>query len=162
MTYDESKSTSTALEWSSNGSLLGCSSKDKTLSIFDPRKEGPAMTTNAHEGARPQKLVWLGDSQTVLTTGFSKISERQYAIWDVRDVSQPLIMKKLDDYAGIPFPFYDEDNKVVYVAGKGESAVSFFQYSTESPNYIDFLHTFKGKEPQKGFSFMPKRVVDVM
>lgn len=35
-------------------------------------------------------------------------------------------MKKLDDYAGIPFPFYDEDNKVVYVAGKGESAVSFF------------------------------------
>lgn len=82
-----------------------------------------------------------------MTTGFSKLSERQYAIWDVRDVSQPLIMKKLDDYGGIPFTYFDEDNNVVYVAGKGECAVSFFQYSSSSPNYIDFLHSFKGKEP---------------
>lgn len=73
-----------------------------------------------------------------------------------------MIKKRLDDYAGIPFPFYDDDSKVVYIAGKGESAVSFFQYSTESPNYIDYLHAFKGKDPQKGFSFMPKRVVDLM
>jgi coronin-1B/1C/6 len=80
----------------------------------------------------------------------------------VRDVSQPLILKKLDDYAGIPFTYFDEDNQVVYVAGKGESAVSFFQYSPHSPNLIDFLHSYKGKEPQKGFSFLPKRVLDVM
>lgn len=120
------------------------------------------MGASAHEGARPQKVCWLGDSQTVLTTGFSKISERQYAVWDLRDLSQPLIMKRLDDYAGIPIPFYDEDSKVVFVAGKGESAVSFFQFSTDSPNYLDYLHAYKGKEPQKGFSFMPKRVVDVM
>ena len=84
------------------------------------------MTAPSHEGARPQKMCWLGDSQSILTTGFSKLSERQYAVWDNRDISKPLVMKKLDDYAGIPFPFYDEDNRVVYVAGKGESAVSFF------------------------------------
>lgn len=71
-------------------------------------------------------------------------------------------MRRLDDYNGIPFPFFDEDNKVVYVAGKGEAAISFFQYSTESPNYLDFLGAFKGKDPQKGFSMMPKRVVDIM
>jgi hypothetical protein len=35
-------------------------------------------------------------------------------------------MKRLDDYAGIPVPFYDEDSKVVFIAGKGESAVSFY------------------------------------
>jgi hypothetical protein len=68
----------------------------------------------------------------------------------------------LDDYAGIPFPYFDEDSKVLYIAGKGESAVSFFQYSTSSPNFVDYLHSYKGREPQKGFSFMPKRVVDVM
>jgi hypothetical protein len=97
-----------------------------------------------------------------LTTGFSKMAERQYAVWDLRDLSQPLIMKRLDDYAGIANPFYDEDSKVVFIAGKGESAVSFYQFSTESPNYLDYLHAYKGKEPQKGFSFMPKKVVDVM
>jgi hypothetical protein len=141
---------------------LACITKDKSLNIFDPRKEGKAMSASSHEGARPQKLCWLGDSQTVLSMGFSKLSERQYGVWDTRDLSQPLIMRRLDDYGGVPFPFYDEDTKVVYVAGKGEAAVSFFQYSTESPNYLDFLHAFKGKEPQKGFSMMPKRVVDLM
>lgn len=104
----------------------------------------------------------MGDSQTLFTAGFSKISEREYAIWDTRNLETPLIKKRLDDYAGIPFPYFDEDSKVLYIAGKGESAVSIFQYSSESPNYIDYLHAFKGREPQKGFSFMPKRVVDPM
>lgn len=83
-------------------------------------------------------------------------------MWDVRDLSSPLIKKRLDDLVGVPFSFFDEDSKVLYIAGKGESAVSFFQFSTESPNYVDYLYAFKGKEPQKGFSFMPKKVVDVM
>ena len=82
-----------------------------------------------------------------MSCGFSKVSEREYAVWDTRDLSQPLIKKRLDDYAGIPYTYYDEDSKVVYIAGKGESAISFFQYSTESPNYIDYLHAYKGKEP---------------
>ena len=53
MTYDEIKQSATGLEWSHNGSLLGVIAKDKTLNIFDPRKEGPAMTASAHEGVRP-------------------------------------------------------------------------------------------------------------
>lgn len=61
-----------------------------------------------------------------MTAGFSKVSEREYAVWDNRDLSQPLIKKRLDDYGGIPFIFYDDDLRVVYIAGKGESAVSFF------------------------------------
>jgi len=32
-------------------------------------------------------------------------------------------MRRLDDYAGIAMPIYDEDTKVVYIWGKGESAV---------------------------------------
>lgn len=27
---------------------------------------------------------------------------------------------------------------------------------------MDYLHAFKGKEPQKGFSFMPKRGLDLL
>ena len=53
MTYDDLKNTTTALEWSYNGSLLGLMTKEKTLNILDPRKEGSAMATSTHEGARP-------------------------------------------------------------------------------------------------------------
>lgn len=87
LTYDELSNAATTLEWSHNGSLISTITKDKVMTIFDPRKEGGAMITNAHEGAKTQKMVWLGDSQSILTTGFTKVSERQYAVWDLRDLS---------------------------------------------------------------------------
>jgi coronin-1B/1C/6 len=68
-------------------------------------------------------------------------------------------MRRLDDYPGIAFPFFDEDHKVLYVAGKGESAITYYQFS-KSGNYLELLSAFKGKEPQKGFSMMPKKCVD--
>lgn len=71
-------------------------------------------------------------------------------------------MRRLDDYAGIPYPFFDEDTKLVYIAGRGETAVSYYQFSTDSPNYLDYLYAYKGKDPQKGFSLLPKRCVDLV
>ncbi len=38
--YDSLKHVGTGLDWCPNGSLLGCISKDKTIHLFDPRKEG--------------------------------------------------------------------------------------------------------------------------
>ena len=34
-----------------------------------------------HEGAKPMQVVYLKDGR-LFTTGFSKMSERQYALWD--------------------------------------------------------------------------------
>lgn len=53
VTFDDFKSTITGLEWSQNGSLIASIAKDRVLSSFDPRKEGPAMTATAHEGSKP-------------------------------------------------------------------------------------------------------------
>ena len=77
-------------------------------------------------------------------------------------MTQPLVKRKLDEYSGIPFCFFDDDSKLLYIAGKGESDIGFYQYSPESPNLVDKLLSYKGKEPQKGFSMLPKRCVDVM
>jgi len=101
-------------------------------------------------------MTWAGDSQYIITTGFSKISERQFAVYDIKNMAEPLVMRRLDDYPGVAFPFFDEDHKVLFIAGKGESSLSYYQFST-SGNYLDLLSSFKGKEPQKGFSFLPKR-----
>jgi len=64
------------MDWSPNGSLISTVSKDKLLTVLDPRQEGSAIETSAHEGARPQKVVWAGNSTNLITVGFSKISER--------------------------------------------------------------------------------------
>jgi coronin-1B/1C/6 len=62
VTMDDVKNVTTGMEWSHNGSLLGAITKDRVLNVFDPRKEGSVLSSPTHEGARPQKLVWLGDS----------------------------------------------------------------------------------------------------
>ena len=160
LTFEGLQNSTYDLAWSHNGSLLATLTKDRVLSFFDPRKDTSVQKVSTHEGARQQKFSWLGDSQHILTCGFSKLSVREYAVWDNRNFSAPLVKRQLDDYNGIPYTYFDEEHKVVYVAGKGESAVSFFQYNPASPNLIDYLGGFKGKEPQKGFSFLPKRVVD--
>lgn len=160
LTYSGLKNQATAIDWSNNGSLLTTVSKDKILTVFDPRQEGSAIETTAHEGARPQKVVWAGNSTHLITVGFSKVSERQYAVWDARNMTESLIMKKLDDYNGSPQIFFDEDSGVLYQGAKGEIAVNFYQFSTSGP-YLEYLTNFKAKEPGRGFSMMPKRICDI-
>jgi len=162
LTFEGMKSATNALEWSHNGSLLGCITKDKNLQWFDPRSQTSCASVATHEGARPQKMTWCGDSQTIMTCGFSKLAEREFGIWDIRNADKPVYKNRLDDYSGVPFIHFDEDHKVIYIAGKGESAISFFQFSSENPKFIDYLGSYKGKEPQKGFSFLPKKSCDLL
>ena len=129
--------------------------------VYDPRKSGDAMTGASHEGTRQQKLVWAGDNETIITTGFSKMSERQFGVFDIRDLANPLEMRRLDESPGVGFPYFDEDHKVLFIAGKGEMAISYYQFS-KSGNYLDALSCVRGKEPQKGFSMLPKSCVDVL
>lgn len=68
--------------WNSNGSLLATTCKDKTLRIVDPRKgQVVAERARPHEGARPMRAVFTADGK-LLSTGFSRMSERQLALWD--------------------------------------------------------------------------------
>ena len=74
MIYNES--------WSCNGSLICTASKDKKMRVIDPRKqEMAAEKEKAHEGARPMRAIFLADGN-VFTTGFSRMSERQLALWN--------------------------------------------------------------------------------
>jgi coronin-1B/1C/6 len=78
------------LAWNYDGSQLGVFGRDKKIRLYDPRKHEIANEfVSAHEGAKPQKLCYLGQLNELLTTGFSKRGERQYSIWDLRDTSKP-------------------------------------------------------------------------
>jgi coronin-1B/1C/6 len=131
------------------------------VSFFDPRQGSTVSSASAHDGARQQKVTFLGDSDHIMTCGFSKLSEREFAIQDVRKFGTPLVKRRLDEYGGVGYLQFDEEHKVVFVAGKGENAITYHQFNPSNPNLIEYLGAFKGKEPQKGFSFLPKRLLDV-
>ncbi|XP_029063799.1 coronin-1B isoform X2 [Monodon monoceros] len=148
------------VSWNRNGSLFCTTCKDKSVRIIDPRR-GTLVTERekAHEGARPMRAIFLADGK-VFTTGFSRMSERQLALWDPENFGEPMALQELDSSNGALLPFYDPDTNVVYVCGKGDSSIRYFEI-TDEPPYIHFLNTFTSKEPQRGMGTMPKRGLEV-
>jgi hypothetical protein len=77
---------------------LGATTKDKFLFAFDPRSESPAAKiVSSHQGPKAQRMTFLGNQESILTVGFSTTSEREFAIWDLRNSASPIAKRKLDD-----------------------------------------------------------------
>jgi Domain of unknown function (DUF1900). len=74
-----------------------------------------------HAGTKACKAVFLGNTGRVLTTGFSRHSDRQYAVWNQDDLSTPLCTETIDCSSGVLFPYYDHDTRIVFLAGKVSS-----------------------------------------
>jgi hypothetical protein len=69
-------------------------------------------------------------------------------------------MEMIDTSSGVLFPTYDEDTKLVFVAGKGDGNVRYFEMTTEPP-YAHYLSEYKTSVPQRGVCFLPKRSLNV-
>ncbi|KAB5579470.1 hypothetical protein PHYPO_G00195420 [Pangasianodon hypophthalmus] len=149
-----------SVSWNREGSVICTTCKDKALRVIDPRR-GTILKVRekAHEGTRPMRGVFLTDGK-ILTTGFSRMSERQLALWDTKDLSEPMAVQEMDTSNGVLLPFYDPDTNMVYLCGKGDCTIRYFEVTNESP-YIHFLSLYSSKEPQRGAGFLSKRGVDV-
>ncbi|KAM9393277.1 coronin-1A [Pholidichthys leucotaenia] len=146
--------------WNRDGSRILTACKDKTLRVIDPRK-GTVIheKEKTHEGSRPIRAVFMSDGK-ILSTGFSRMSERQVALWDPKNFGEPLTLQELDTSSGVLLPFYDPDTGVVYLCGKGDSSIRYFEVTDEAP-YVHYLSMYSSKESQKGMGYMPKRGLEV-
>ncbi|EEB05655.1 actin binding protein [Schizosaccharomyces japonicus yFS275] len=148
-----------SISFNADGSRLVTTSRDKKITIWDPRQPEPVSVSNGHQGAKNSRAVWLGSLNRIATTGFSKMSDRQLALWDPADMSQPLGgFTFLDTDSGIVMPFWDDGNHVIYLAGKGDGNIRYFELDNDT---FYFLSEYKSSDPQRGIAFMPKRGVNV-
>ncbi|GIY34936.1 coronin-1C-A [Caerostris extrusa] len=145
--------------WNWNGSRLVTTCKDKRIRIFDPRTGKLKVEAMGHDGAKPQKAVYLRNGH-LLTVGFSRMSERQYALRKESAIADPIILETLDTTNGVLFPFYDPDVNLLYLCAKGDSNIRYFEITDEAP-YIHYISTYQSSEPQRGMGMMPKRGCDV-
>jgi hypothetical protein len=143
-----------------NGSLLTTTSKDKRLRIIDARSGEVVQESASHQGAKPSRVVWCGTTNKLFSAGFSKMNERQYAIWDAENLEKPLVQEMIDTSSGTLFPYYDEDTKIVYLAGKGDGNIRYFELVDERP-YCHFITEYRTSTPQRGVCMMPKRALNV-
>ncbi|XP_069044429.1 coronin-1A [Lepisosteus oculatus] len=146
--------------WNCNGSCIVTSCKDKVIRIIDPRKGSViAEKEKPHEGSRPVRAIFVSDGK-ILTTGFSRMSERQVALWDPSSFSEPMTLQELDTSSGVLLPFFDPDTGIVYLVGKGDSSIRYFEITDEAP-YVHYLSMYSSKESQKGMGYMPKRGLEI-
>ncbi|KAL3219274.1 hypothetical protein MRX96_030559 [Rhipicephalus microplus] len=116
-----------SMSFNRDGSLLATTCKDKKLRIIDPRASSVIREGVCHQGSKASKVVFLGDTGRLFTTGFSRFSDRQWAVWSQHDLSKPLRTENIDSSSGVLFPYYDHDTKMVYIAGKGDGNIRYYE-----------------------------------
>lgn len=109
-----------SLSWSADGGMLVTTSRDKKLRFWDVRQQKPAHEVPGHAGAKNSRVVWMGEHDNVATTGFSRMSDRQLGLWDLRSPKEPVGgFTILDSISGVCMPFWDDGTQMLYLAGKG-------------------------------------------
>ena len=71
-----------SLSFSYDGAFLATSSKDKFIRIINARTGEIVSQGPGHDGSKASRVVFLGTFGKLLTTGVSRSSERQIAIWN--------------------------------------------------------------------------------
>lgn len=155
------------LAWSADGTQIITSCKDKLCKVFDARSGAVVSEWTPHEGGKAFKALFLGERGTILTVGFTKQSKREFKLWDAKALAaagpgapgvEPLATQEVDQAAGVMLPFYDDDTRMLYLTGKGDGNIRYYEFVDEAP-YVYALAEHRTNVSTKGADMLPKRCV---
>ncbi|KAI4463525.1 coronin [Holotrichia oblita] len=150
-----------SVSWKRDGTLLATSNKDKQVRIIDPRTSDCCVkTASSHQSIKDSRVVWLGENDKILTTGFDAQRFRQIIVRDLRKFSEPEKSLELDCSTGILIPLYDADTGMLFLAGKGDSTIGYMEVSDKEPYLTEGIR--HSGEQTKGACLVPKRALNVM
>jgi coronin-1B/1C/6 len=135
-TYVELKAddTPTLVGWNPNGTLVGCTTKNKMINIFDPRTNKMILKQQINEAFQSAKFAFL-DNDTFVTTSWTKTGAKMLRLWDVRKVKEDLSCEgevtsvQIDTSKTVTTPFVDKESKLLYCVGKGEASTHVYDYN---------------------------------
>lgn len=152
------------LSFNWTGSQLVTSCKDKYMRVWDPRSADPLVAeTVAHDGALGFTASFAGKrDDLIVSAGFSKNSERVTRLWDVRNFDQPISELKLDSQSGVLNIWYDFDNNVYALYGRGDGNMRFYEVSEENGAHkLFFLTEARAGKPVADMAFFPRASTNV-
>ena len=158
-TYDDFSDLILSLEWNHNGSVLGTTCKDKKNRIFDPRQAAAACTFSGFTMGKGSRCIFADNCGLFLSVGFSEFG-RTIQIHDMKKPGEAMGNVEIDQGSSLVMLHYDIDTSMLYLAGKGDPTIRYFEIVKEAP-YAHFLSQFSSNESQKGVGFLPKRFVEV-
>jgi WD40 repeat protein len=161
LSFDGFDDTVFNVDYNRNGSQIAVISKDKKIRLYDPRTTDAVTTITSHEGTKKSSVFYVSKHGYVGSVGFTRSSKRQIHLWDPRNIgSKPLSSTDIDQSAGIFSTYYDHDTSLLFLAGKGDSSIRYYEITSDAP-YAYFLSSFSDTQSQKGVAFLPKTACDV-
>jgi len=153
-----------SMEWNYNGSVIVTYCKDKKLRLVDVRAQNIVAEVEAHQGVKGARACYMGKHDLVFSIGFGKAAQREYAIWDPKKFGEPLLAPvSVDNSSGVIAPFYDEDSDIVFLAGKGDGNVRYYEVvpEEEPKKMIAYLSQYGSNDSGAAYGAAPKRACDV-
>ena len=154
--------TPTCVQWSPNGTLVGATTKKKTINIFDPRANKMIMNHIINEQFQAAKFAWT-DNETFVTSSWTKTKAKMLKLWDIRKIKDDLSSEgevtsvKIDTNTTVTTPFVDKESKLIYAIAKGESMIRTYDYSQSTLiKGIDFT----GAEPSISTVMFDRKCLD--
>jgi coronin-1B/1C/6 len=152
-----------SINWNYAGNTLVTYCKDKKMRVIDPRANKIVSEAETHQGVKGGRAIWMGKHEKIISVGFSKNAEREYIVYDPKDLAAPLARASIDNSAGVLMPFYDEDTEMLFLAGKGDGSLKYYEIDPEAPaaEMVNYVSQYSSNEPLAGCGSMPKRGCDV-
>jgi hypothetical protein len=154
--------TPTCVQWSPNGTLVGATTKKKTINIFDPRANKMVMNHIINEQFQAAKFAWT-DNETFVTSSWTKAKAKMLKLWDIRKIKDDLSSEgevtsvKIDTSTTVTTPYVDKESKLIYAIAKGESMIRTYDYSQSTfVKGIDFT----GAEPSISTVMFDRKCLD--
>ncbi|XP_051175953.1 coronin-7 isoform X1 [Leptopilina boulardi] len=150
-----------SVSWKQDGTMLATSCKDKQIRIIDPRAPKNVVNSSpSHQSIKDSRIVWLGNGDRLLTTGFDSARLRQVCIRDLRNLNDPIKTLELDCSTGILMPLFDPDTNMLFLAGKGDTTIIYMEVTEKDPYLVEGIR--HSGEQTKGVCLVPKRALNVM
>ncbi|XP_037506962.1 coronin-7-like [Rhipicephalus sanguineus] len=150
-----------SLSWRGDGNQLVSSGRDKKLRVWDPRTPSNSLQALGHANNRESRVLWLGHTDYILSTGLGSAREREVCLRDVRKFDVPCTSWSGDSAMGVYIPLYDPDTSMLFLAAKGDITVNFWEVTFKEP-FLSEASKYMGEVQTKGVGLVPKRALNVM
>ncbi|KAL0482627.1 hypothetical protein AKO1_014343 [Acrasis kona] len=148
--------------WPANALLTSC--RDGEARLYDPRTQTLILGGKAHEGKKGFRGLWIGKKDQFFTVGFNAQNQRQFALWDLRKGMKRgalTVQTLVDDHTSSQlFPFLDEGNQLIYLAGIGDNKIRCYEIDDSEDPFIHYMNEYVGETTQSGITMLPKRMCD--
>lgn len=159
LTYMGHKDTIFSLSFNEDGSKFVTTSKDKTIRMFDSKSGDILFEAPCHEGFKANRALWLHGHGKIITVGSTKRSERQYFLYNDTNLEK-ISETSIDSASGTFMTFFDPDTSLLYLAGKGEGNIQYYEITDKAP-FVFFLSAYQSNAPQRGLGWAPKYACNV-